>query len=268
VPVAAGLCQPERRFPDGLAPGWAYTAGMAGRVRRQGSVVCRPMAFWSPAVHGLLRYLETVRFPAPRLVGTHGNQEILTWIEGESGSDGWAKIVPEDGLRRWAAFLRRYHDAVAGYRPDPTSRWSGGPGGCGPAEVICHGDFGPWNGVWQDGQIVGLLDFDHAGPAVPQFDIAYALEYAIPFRDDNECLSWLRYPAAPDRRRRIEIFCDAYGVAVPDNVAQLVAWQQRLVLQRCEDLGRQGVEPQATWVSNGSLDATRRWIAWTESLQI
>jgi aminoglycoside phosphotransferase (APT) family kinase protein len=123
----------------------------------------------------------------------------------------------------------------------------------------------PWNGVWRGEQVVGLIDFDHARPAPPIFDIAYALEYAAPFRDDAECLRWLRYPGPPDRRRRIEIFCDAYGIAVPGDIVDRVAWQQRLVMRNCETLARQGIEPQATWVRGGYLDTVRARIDWTVS---
>ncbi|HEX7992420.1 MAG TPA: phosphotransferase, partial [Streptosporangiaceae bacterium] len=122
---------------------------MTDRVERIGATVRRPLGPWSPAVHGLLRHLEAAAFPAPHVVGTEGDYEVLTWIEGESGADGWARIVPEAGLRRWARFLRRYHDAVRGYRPAPGTEWASGPGTCGPGEIICHGDFGPWNAVWQ-----------------------------------------------------------------------------------------------------------------------
>jgi hypothetical protein len=238
-----------------------------GRIRREGDVVRRPAAFWSPAVHGLLRHLEASDFPAPRLIRAEADEEMLSWIDGESGASGWAKIVPEAGLRDWAGFLRRYHDVVAGYRPPPGSVWSSGPGGCGPAEIVCHGDFGPWNGVWRGGQIAGLLDFDHARPAPPLFDLAYALEYAAPFRDDAECVRWLGYREPPDRRRRIDVFSEAYGVAIPD-VVDRVAEQQRFVLERCEALGRQSIEPQATWIRDGYLQTVRDRIHWTESLRL
>lgn len=87
------------------------------RIQRTGAVVRRTAGFWTPAVHGLLRYLQAAGFPASRPVGLEGGTELLTWIDGESGPAGWAKIVPESGLRTWAAFLRRYHDAVDGYHP-------------------------------------------------------------------------------------------------------------------------------------------------------
>jgi hypothetical protein len=241
---------------------------VTSRVKRVGSTVQRPLAFWSPAVHDLLRYLETIGFPAPRVLDNEGGVEVLTWIDGESGPDGWARVVPESGLRRWARFLRQYHDAIAGYRPPAGSAWSSGTGTCAPGEVMCHGDFGPWNGVWQGDHIAGLIDWDHARPASPLFDVAYGLEYTAPFRDDEQCVRWLRYPSPPDRRRRIEVFCDAYGTAVPDDVSACVAGQQRMVIQTCEALGLRGIEPQATWIRQGHLDELRSRVRWTESASI
>lgn len=241
---------------------------MTSRTQRDGDVVRRPMERWSPAIHGLLRHLEVVQFPAPRLVGVEDGTELLSWIEGESGSKGWAKIVPEDGLRRWASFLGRYHDAVRDYQPPANSEWSSGVRACAPGEVVCHGDFGPWNGVWRGEEIVGLLDFDHAVPAPSTFDVDYALEYTTPFRDDEECLRWLGFPAPPDRRHRIAIFCDAYGVAVPDDIVARVAERQRRDLELCSELGHRGIEPQATWIRQDYLDTLRGRIAWTESFEL
>jgi hypothetical protein len=238
------------------------------RVERDGGTVRRPAAFWSPAVHRLLRYLESVGFPAPRLVRAGSDVEVLTWIDGESGPAGWARIVPEAGLGSWARFLRRYHQAVAGFRPPPHSAWSSRTSGCEPGEIVCHGDFGPWNTVWRGTSIAGLIDFDHARPAPALFDVAHALKYAAPFRDDEECTRWLRYPAAPDRARRIELFCVAYGIAVPGDITSLVAQQQRTVLHTCENLARQGIEPQATWVREGYLNVLRNRVRWTEQLKL
>ena len=242
---------------------------MTERIQRIGATVRRPLGPWSAAVHGLLRHLEAAGFPAPRVIGTDGGGfELLSWIEGESGPDGWAKIVPEAGLRQWASFLRRYHAAVAGYRPAPGTEWASGPGTCRPGEVICHGDFGPWNGVWRGDEIAGLVDWDMARPASPDFDIAYALEYAAPFRSDEECMRWMRYPEPPDRRRRIEVFCAAYGLPVPDDIASRVADQQRVTAATCAALARRGIEPQTTWARDGYLEQLDARISWTESADV
>lgn len=77
--------------------------------------------------------------------------------------------------------------------------------------------------------MAGLTDRDHARPARSLFDVAYGLEYAAPFRDDEECVHWLRCPGPPDRRRRTEVFCDAYGMPVPEDVSACVAEVQHMV---------------------------------------
>jgi hypothetical protein len=89
--------------------------------------------------------------------GEHST-ETLTWIECSSGADGWVNVVPRGRPAALARFLRRYHDTVAGYRPSATSVWSSGQATCAPGEITGHGDFGPCNTVWRDGQIAGLID--------------------------------------------------------------------------------------------------------------
>src|SRR5690348_2933452 len=84
----------------------------------RGTTVRRQMHPWSAAVHGLLRHLEAVGFPAPRLLDVEGDQEVLTFLPGSSGAEAWAAVVSEAGLQAFARFLRRYHDAVREFRPD------------------------------------------------------------------------------------------------------------------------------------------------------
>ena len=173
------------------------------------------------------------------------------------------------GLRQWAGFLRRYHDVVAAYRPGPDSEWACGAGTCGPGQIICHGDFGPWNTVWRSDEIVGLIDWDLAMPGAAglrcRLRARSTLHHSALTRSAS---ARLRYAKAPDRRRRIEVFCDAYEIEVPDNVAAIVADQQRQTAALCAALGRRGVEPQATWMSQGYLDELEARIAWTKSVAI
>lgn len=241
---------------------------MVDRVRRVGTTVERPRHAWTQAVHGVLTYLEQVGFPAPRVVALDDRVEVLTWLEGDAGADGWGRVADERGLRSLAATLRDYHDAIRGYRAPPDAEWSSGQRTAMPGEVVCHGDPGPWNAVWRGTTVVGLFDFDHARPALPSFDVAYALEYVTPFRPDDVARADMGYVVTPDRRRRVEVFCDAYGIEVPADVVALVADQQRATLATCADLAGRGVEPQATWRAEGYLEACADRIAWTESLDL
>lgn len=241
---------------------------MDDRVTRVGETVRRPLERWSASVHELLRHLERKGFPSPRVLDIQGDIEVLTWIEGESGADSWAKVVPESGLRKWGRFLRTYHDGVADFLPSTESVWSSGPGTCRDGEIVCHGDFGPWNAVWDRDEVVGLIDWDHARPAPFMFDVAYGLKYVAPFRSDTECMEDLGHPKPPDRRRRVEVFCEGYGIDVPFDLVDQVSRQQRMTMHTFEKLASEGVEPQVSWVSEGYLDELGERVRLTEALRL
>jgi hypothetical protein len=233
-------------------------------IRRADDRVERPAYPWAPTVHSLLRFLRANGFtPAPEPVDFAVGRETLRWIPGASGAEGWAKVVPEDGLRAFARFLRRYHDATEGFTLPDGSPWAfrSGPGVRG--EVICHGDFGPWNVVWSDDEPVGLLDFDFAGPGDRTLDIAYALEYVAPFCADEEAISWRAYPAPPDRATRMAIFAEAYGLTDTSALVDAVIERQELDIHQVRSLAARGFDPQRTWVREGHLDELTERVRWS-----
>lgn len=101
------------------------------------------------------------------------------------------------GLRTLACLLRGCHDAVAGFRPPGELAWFTGETGVGDDQVICHGDFGPWNIVWRGACPIGILDRGYTRPAHRMHDIACALEYAAPFRDDADACAGCAVPSRP-----------------------------------------------------------------------
>jgi len=235
-------------------------------VAKIGNKVHRPTEFWSPAVHNLLNYLQSVNFPySPRYFGFDDKgREILSYVEGESGKDGWRHITTDEGLKEYARLLRKYHDAIADYKPLSDLEWANGAKGLKPGQIICHGDFGPWNLVWQNGKPVGIVDWDLAHPNTPEYDILYALEYSAPFRDNETAIKWHHFNSVPVRNRRIKIFLEEYGAPTIDNVAVKVAGVQREVNEFAKSLARRGIQPQADWLANGELDKADEQIKWTE----
>jgi aminoglycoside phosphotransferase (APT) family kinase protein len=197
-------------------------------------------------------------------LGLKDERETLSLIPGESGAAAWAKVVPETGLRAFARFLREYHTATEGFALEVGSRWAFEEGPPRPGQVICHGDPGPWNVVWRDGDPVGLVDFDFASPGDPLLDVAYALRYVAPFCDDEEALKWRSYPAPPDRRRRIAVFANGYGLRDTAELVGAVIARQQLDIERVRDLAEHGVEPQRTWVQDGMLDELAEQLRWSK----
>ncbi|GAA1348212.1 aminoglycoside phosphotransferase family protein [Saccharothrix algeriensis] len=226
--------------------------------------VSRPAGWWSPVVHAFLEHLRGVGFDrAPRPLGFDGDREVLTHISGDSGAEGWSRVVPEEGLRGFARLLRDFHEASRGFVAPEGAEWALPPDEA--SGVVCHGDFGPWNVVWDGSTPVGLLDFDFARPGDPVDDVAYALEYVAPFRADAEALHWHRFTTPPDRRARIETFAGAYGLADTDGLVDAVIRRQERTVRDVAALAARGVEPQRSWVESGVLTTLRQRAEWSRA---
>ena len=113
-------------------------------------------------------------------------------------------------------------------------------------------------------QAVGLVDWDYLHPAPRTDDLAYALVWFAPLRSDEMALEWHHFPQVPDRPARVRAFLDAYGpgsLRVEDVVEEVVASVARTASLEL-DLARRGVEPQRSWVADGSQEAAAAEIRW------
>lgn len=234
-----------------------------GRVEIVGDTVRRPRQPWTPTVHRVLAHLRAAGLtsvPAP--LALDDDHETVSLLPGLAGRECWPHQATEAGLRSAARLLRAVHDATVGWVPPADAVW-GRPPSAG-AEVIAHGDPGPWNMTWADGAAVGLFDWDYCHPAPRREDVAYALEYLAPFRSDADALRWHGFDRAPDRARRIEVFCAAYGID-PEGMVDAVIEGQRRIIPHVRALADAGLQPQADWVAAGHLDELAARVDWSEA---
>jgi aminoglycoside phosphotransferase (APT) family kinase protein len=233
-------------------------------VRVEDGVVTRPAAAWSETVHSFLRHLRSQGLTCvPEPLEVVDGVERLVAIGGDSGADGWVHQHSEAGLRSAVALLRKVHDASVGWQPPRGAAFCAAEVATDGEAVWCHGDVGPWNMVWQGDEAVGLIDWDflHRGPRLD--DVAYALRWFTPARDDRSALEWHHFPTVPDRARRVRVFLDSYGDLPPFDVAETIAARMETTMALELSLAEAGVEPQRTWVAEGSQEwaaAEARWV--------
>ena len=190
--------------------------GNEGRVVRFGETVRRPVGPWTPAVHELLRHLEQVGFDgAPRLLGIDGNIEVLQFMPGAVAVPPFPAWSASDALLVSVAELqRRYHDAVADFRPSERAVWGHGPP---PGEfsgtLVCHNDLCLENVVVSDGRAVAFVDFDFARPVHRVWDIAIALRHWAPMWDPSDRDE---HHASLDAMVRSRLFFDTHGLAAKE----------------------------------------------------
>ena len=164
---------------------------------------------WTRQIHRLLAHLRArgiLEVPVPLGFDDQG-REILTYIPGEVGHFPFPEIRTDAVLVSAAQLLRRLHDATIDIAPLWSSGWQAPTRS--PVEVICHGDFAPYNLVFDLGRLVGVIDFDHAHPGSRAWDLAYAIYRFAPIMAPANPES---YGSLAEQGRRTRLFCTAYGL--------------------------------------------------------
>lgn len=244
-----------------LLPGGFTNAGLVSRI---GDTVRRPMRPSSPAVHALLRHLESVGFDgAPRLLGVdERGREVLSYIEGEAAiapHQSWA--LTDAALVSVAELLRRYHDAASSF--DPAGRpWHRPVPSAFRDGLVSHNDPNLDNVIFVGGRAVALIDFDLAAPGSAVWDVACAARLWAPLRDEADVASELRGRVL----QRLRLFADAYGLSardrarVSDALVQTHVWCYDVVYAAVagghETFGRMWREG-----GRGRALRSRRWMA-------
>ena len=242
---------------------------------RVGQTVRRVAGLQTPAVHALLRHLEAVGFTgAPRALGIDSaGREILTYLEGCTVGDTrpWPAWVHGDpalvAVGRW---LRDFHAASRSFQPPSGAQWFGDHNDLRPGELIGHHDAAPYNAVWRpapmrtdlgDGELVGFIDWDLAGPATPLRDLAFVALTWVPLTARDVAVAD-GFPARADRSRRLRLLLDAYEWS--GTVPEVLAAVRQRALDHAAGLrsaADAGYGPAVALVAEGVADAFDRAVA-------
>ncbi len=206
------------------------TGGNSSQVQREQNTVVRQCGRWSPFVHQLLQFLTAKGFIAsPQFIESDGHTERLTYIEGMVGNDPLhPTMLSDEVLIEAGQLLRQFHDITQDFVVPPDAEFFLPVDPNTTFEVICHNDFAPYNCVYEDGHIIGIIDFDTASPNIRIWDVAYAVYRFVPLMTDAHCMD-MGWQSPPNRPERLRLFCDAYGL---DNRETLID----TVIQRIEAL--------------------------------
>lgn len=177
-------------------------------VVRIGNTVRRIPGEWTSSVHALLKYLRTHGFLfAPEVLGfDEKGREVLSFIEGDAGTYTLTPAARSNtALISAAKLLRTYHDAISDFANSYHGNWQldSHP----PIEVICHGDYAPYNCVYKEDKVIGILDFDMAHPGSRIWDIAYAVYRFAPITAPENKEG---FGTPEEQMARAKLFCDAY----------------------------------------------------------
>lgn len=268
--------------PGTARPGPPYdgevlSGGNTGHVVRVGDTVRRQYGHWTPAVHALLAHLEGGGFDAaPRALGTdeHG-REVVSFLEGAVGTLGPHPLAPpfrtQGACRAIGMWIRAFHEAQAGFTPDPTLPWRLVTGrALRPGEVMVHHDVGTYNTVLRGDGSFAVIDFDFAAPGDPVEDLAYALWTWTPLWDDREAVRReLGDDSLATARAKFAALLDGYGADADQRArvpgAVLTCMQEHATA--LEELAAAGDPAFVALVEQGTPARVRRDAAWFRAHQ-
>ena len=211
--------------------------GHMTEVARLGDQVLREAGPWTPTIQRLLAHLSEQGLewvPEPLGLDERG-RETVRFIPGEVPNYPLpAYVWDERTLGDAGRMLRVLHDAAAGYA-DPEARWRQPVHE--PVETVCHNDVAPYNMVFREGRLVGLIDFDMASPGSRLWDFSYLAYRLAPLSAPGNVEAGPFGTAA--QQERLRRLVDAYGM--PFAVADVL----RAAQARLRDLARYSDEAAA-----------------------
>ncbi len=124
------------------------SGGRESAIYRDGEVVYRPLQLWSPTIHLILKHLEQAKVDeSPKFLGVNKDQEILSFVTGDTYNYPLVgAIATNEAIISAGKLLRKIHDSTVPLLEQlnvKQHRWMLEPRE--PFEVICHGDFTPYN---------------------------------------------------------------------------------------------------------------------------
>ena len=237
--------------------------GREGKIIKEADRVLRPANAWTPHVHAFLAFLRENgldNVPEPCGIRADGT-EILSFVEGEVYDALPEPLINDTVLWEAADWLRRYHALGAEY----IKRLRGGETWMlpsrSPAEVLCHGDFAPYNATFAGGHLRGVIDFDAVHPGPRLWDFAYAAYRWVPFMapSNPECREEL-----PGQLRRLRVFADGYGLSADERERLPKAMSERLrsLIAYMRDEAAGGSEDMRRNIEAGHLALYERDLAY------
>jgi aminoglycoside phosphotransferase (APT) family kinase protein len=240
------------------------SGGGVNRVVRVANTVRRPAHPWSPAVRELVRHLRAAGVtgvPAWHGIDEQG-RDVFDYLPGEVGNYPLpAQARSETALVSAGRLLRQVHDASVPLTARASLPWQLPP--LEPVEVICHGDFAPYNCVFAEGVAVGVIDFDTARPGPRRWDLAYALYRFAPLTDPANGDG---FGDAKEQARRARQFLDAYGCTAQQRQVALdtVPARLRSLVAFMQDAAADGDPNFARHIKEGHVDLYVRDVRYIE----
>jgi hypothetical protein len=216
---------------------WLPGGGVGGAVR-VGDTVRRATGPWTPAVHALLTHLDGRLPGVPRVHGIDDQgREIVDFLPGRIIDIDYERLNVRQ-IASVVSWTRRLHAAVADFsHPGPWRHFS-----VPSPTVIGHNDIAPYNICFDGDDLVGVFDWDFAGPTTPLFELAFIAWNCVPlWRDIGTELAG----------ERLALIASTYGGFSPLQILRAVPTRIQILLDGIPVAAAAGDAGMTNLMANG-----------------
>jgi hypothetical protein len=179
-------------------------------VYKENDMVIRPIEPWSNNIHLLLKHFYINGLPVPKIIKTDNTHEYLEYINGE-------QIHPykwnNESLAEIANLVKKLHSTAETFEYNKNMEWKPW---ClrelGELKLCSHGDIAPWNIITKGNAIVGLIDWEYAGPIDPMIELARVC-WLFPQLVDDDLGTLYGLPSPKERGKQVRLILDIYGLS-------------------------------------------------------
>ncbi|MFC5077692.1 Homoserine kinase [Vibrio thalassae] len=208
--------------------------------------VIRPTNLWSGSVHLFLKFLAQRGFSGvPQVLTFDGETETLSLVQGKTFNYPLVEeIASVRALESAARLQRRLHDAsVMFIEQYDVAEFAWMLRSETNPEVMCHGDFAPYNVALDGNNVVGVFDFDTTHPGSRLWDLSYSVYCWAPFKTN----ALDKLGDIQQQTRRAKAYLDAYQLDIPSRLQMLEMMVSRLqylvsFMERRAKEGDQGMQ--------------------------
>jgi len=232
-----------------LLDGHRLPGGNVGGAVRIGQTVRRAPGPWTTSVNALLSHVAERGLPCvPRVLGEDEcGREILTFLPGRV-VDVDKEMLTDGQVVAMVRWTRDFHEAVGDFDdPGPWRFFT-----VDEPEIVAHNDIAPYNVCFEGDRLVGVFDWDLAGPSTRLMELAFIAWNCVPLTRDV---------GAKQAAQRLELIASAYGGLTAEQILDALPRRIRLMLDGIPLAAQAGDEGMRNLMSVGEPERSERTLA-------
>lgn len=196
-------------------------------------------------MHALLDHLAPRLPNVPRVLGFDDEgREMLSYLPGRVVDIDTELLTPGQ-LSAMVSWTRRLHREVAGFaHPGPWRFFE-----VESPVLVAHNDIAPYNVCFDGDDLVGVFDWEFAGPSTPLFELAFIAWNCVPLWRDI---------GAGAAAERLELIASTYGWSSAVEILRAVPVRIQLMLDGIPIAAAAGDEGMADLMTVGEPERSQR----------